>query len=141
MKSIHCCNKLLKLIMTVGLSLALMSLPTTAFAQVTSMGVIPILSMDKRDFKITLDSNPTTGYRWFLVGYNQQFIEPLSHGFEKPSKADKKAMLGAPGFEVWYFRVRKEAFTVPHMFNIEFVYKRPWEKRSVKRVSYSVVTR
>lgn len=73
---------------------------------------------------IKLKSNPTTGYSWFLREYTPSLIEPTKHVFEAPT--DKKLM-GAPGYEIWTFRVKPAAFIVPQQTVIRFVYLRPWE--------------
>ncbi len=82
------------------------------------------ISADQPEFMIKLKSNPTTGYSWFLREYNTALIESVSHAFQAPT--DKKLM-GASGFEVWKFKVKPAAFTVPQQTTLKFVYARPWE--------------
>jgi inhibitor of cysteine peptidase len=65
------------------------------------------ISVDQPEFTIKLKSNPTTGYSWFLRDYNAALIESVSHAFQAPT--DKKLM-GAPGFEVWKFKVKPAAY-------------------------------
>lgn len=75
-------------------------------------------------FSIKLKSNPSTGYSWFLRGYDANLIQPVKHNFVPA--ADRK-LVGAPGFEVWTFKVKPEGFDVPQQSQIRFVYARPWE--------------
>jgi inhibitor of cysteine peptidase len=76
-------------------------------------------------FVIKLKSNPTTGYSWFLRDYNATLIESVKHEFV-PS-TDKK-LVGAPGYELWTFKVNPAGFSVPQQTTIRFVYTRPWEQ-------------
>ena len=50
---------------------------------------------------LKLKSNPTTGYSWFLVKYNESIMSPISHKYYAPTSQ----LVGAPGYEVWQFRV------------------------------------
>jgi inhibitor of cysteine peptidase len=86
----------------------------------TAIGV----SASQPEFIIKLKSNPTTGYSWFLRDYNSALVESISHEFQAPT--DKKLM-GAPGYELWKFKVKPAAFTVPQQTTIKLVYARPWE--------------
>lgn len=83
------------------------------------------------EFTIKLKSNKTTGYSWFLNSYDARLVQPVKASYEAPT--DKKLM-GAPGFEVWTFRLKPEAFTVPQQTQIRFVYVRPWDKAEAAKV-------
>lgn len=74
-------------------------------------------------FTITLKSNPTTGYSWFLREYDVNLIKPVSHKFVQP---DSKLM-GAPGYETFVFRAKPEAFIVPTQTTVRLSYSRPFE--------------
>ena len=74
-------------------------------------------------FIIKLKSNPTTGYSWFLREYDADLITPVKHEFQQP----EKKLIGAPGFELWTFRMKHAAFTVPQQTALRFVYARPWQ--------------
>lgn len=75
-------------------------------------------------FTLKLKSNPTTGYSWFLREYNANIIIPVKRQFEK--EKDVKLM-GAPGFELWTFKIKPQGFAVPQQTTLRFVYTRPWE--------------
>jgi inhibitor of cysteine peptidase len=81
------------------------------------------ISADKAEFTLKVKSNPTTGFSWFLTDYNSALLEPVKHSFEAPT--DKK-LVGAPGYELWTFRAKPAAFTVPQQTLIRLVYTRPW---------------
>ncbi len=75
------------------------------------------------EFIIKLKSNPTTGYSWFLRDYDSNLIAPVSHTFQRPGQV----MPGAPGYEMWTFRVKPAGFAVPQQTVIRLIYTRPWE--------------
>ncbi len=79
---------------------------------------------NQSQFVIQLKSNPTTGYAWFLRDYNGDLIQPVKHEF-KP--AEDKKLMGAPGYELWTFKVKAAGFVVPQQTTVRFVYTRPWE--------------
>lgn len=82
-----------------------------------------IVKPDQPTFSITLKSNPTTGYSWFLRDYHTDLIKPIKHQF----KAGDAKLMGAPGSEIWTFQVKPAAFAVPQQTLIRMVYARPWE--------------
>ena len=86
-------------------------------------------------FTIKLRSNPTTGFSWFLVGYDSNLIQPISHKYYAP---DTK-LVGAGGYEKWVFKVKPEAFNVPQVTNIQFAYTRPWNLENYKPTIFKVV--
>ena len=70
---------------------------------------------------VSLESNPTTGFEWALVGITDETVlEEESHGFVAPEA-------GAPprtgGEEVWTFKALKEGKST-----ISMEYQRPWEE-------------
>jgi len=110
-------------------------LPLTAIAAFAS-SEIPVYTEQKTSFIITpeqpefiikLKSNPTTGYSWFLREYHSRYLEPIKHRFLRPENS--KMIMGAPGYELWTFKVKPAAFVVPLRTSFVFNYLRPWEKR------------
>lgn len=75
-------------------------------------------------FTIKLKSNPSTGYSWFLRGYDAKLITPVKHQYEA---AKDRKLIGAPGFEKWVFSVKPAGFIVPQQTIIRFTYARPWD--------------
>ena len=74
-------------------------------------------------FTITLQSNPTTGYSWFLESFDAGLLEAVLRRYLPP----QSTAAGAPGKEVWTFRARHGAFLVPRTSRIVFRYLRPWD--------------
>ncbi len=90
------------------------------------------------EFVIRLESNRTTGYSWFLRAHDRNLIKTVKHVYEAP---ENKKLMGAPGYEVWTFRMKPEAFSVPQQTIIRFIYVRPWEaSSSATQLAYKVTT-
>ena len=71
--------------------------------------------------KVTLGSNPTTGFQWSENATNFSAfiaIKQVSHEYVAPNSQQ----LGAAGKEVWTFEALKEGTTT-----ISMEYSRPWE--------------
>jgi inhibitor of cysteine peptidase len=97
------------------------------------------LSADSNQFSIQLKSNPSTGYSWFLKDYDANLIEPIKHEFL--TNKDKK-LIGAPGYQLWTFKVKPAAFIVPQQTRLRFVYVRPWgEDDNPTQTLFRVLTR
>lgn len=93
---------------------------------------------DHPEFVIKLKSNPTTGFAWFLREYDANLVQPVKHKFVAPNVK----LMGAPGYEVWTFRIKPAGFVVPHQSSIRFVYTRPWQQGmdSSTQVVFRVMT-
>lgn len=95
------------------------------------------VTADSPEFIIKLKSNPTTGYSWSLRDYEKKLIIPVKHGFQKPIKQ----LIGAPGFELWTFRVKPNGFNGAHQTVIRFVYARPWESHDASTpLTFKIMT-
>lgn len=118
-------------------SIFMLFVATTAFANTAEKNMYTedktaiVVTPDQPQFTIKLKSNPTTGYSWFLRGYDSHFIQPVKHIFEPA--VDKKLM-GAPGYDYWTFRVKPEGFYVPLQTQIRLVYLRPWEATDQSKI-------
>ena len=85
------------------------------------------------EFNITLDSNPTTGYQWKLLGgFKWDVVEPGDAEYV----ATETQRIGAGGKDNWTFKA-----VGPGETTMTFEYFRPWEKGvdPVERVNYRVV--
>ncbi|KYC54222.1 MAG: Chagasin family peptidase inhibitor I42 [Candidatus Methanofastidiosum methylothiophilum] len=69
-------------------------------------------------FKITLKSNPTTGYQW-----NADFDETLIQLVDTSYKADEPQLMGSGGTEIFEFK----AIGSNSNTTIKFAYARAWE--------------
>ena len=95
------------------------------------------ISSDSPQFTIKLDSNPTTGYSWFLHEYDANLVQPLKREFKQ---GDKK-LIGSPGYELWTFKIKPAGFIVPQQTTIRFAYARPWEgSENSTQVAFHVST-
>jgi len=94
---------------------------------------------ENSEFHITLDSNPTTGYSWFLLADNfeSDLIKPIRHEFIQPEPSHK---VGAGGQEVWTFKAQSEAFIVPHFIPVTFIYARPWDIEDAVKKTFYIAT-
>ncbi len=73
---------------------------------------------------IKLPANPTTGYQWVLIKYDQTLMEkPIDHYLPPDTH-----LIGAPGYSVWQFKFKRSAFTAKQQTQVILEYKRPWEK-------------
>jgi inhibitor of cysteine peptidase len=99
----------------------------------------PILLTQKSgsSFTIEMPANPTTGYMWFLADNIPAFVHVQSHRYQAPVN---KKMIGAAGVDIWTFNVDKEAFKVPQMTTIHFVYTRPWDMTDERKVTFTVLS-
>lgn len=96
-----------------------------------------VVTKDKPVFKITLPSNPSTGYSWAIEGsYNANLIHPLTRKYI----ASNQKSMGSSGSEQWTFAVRKLALRVPTRLQLKFIYLRPWQNKSVKQEIVNVIT-
>lgn len=69
---------------------------------------------------ISLNSNPTTGYSWFLMDIeNNPYITFVDEHFH----TSKTTLSGAPGVQEFVFKGKSIGETV-----LKFEYKRPWKK-------------
>lgn len=80
-----------------------------------------IVTPHQTEFTIKLKSNPSTGFSWFLREYNANLITPMKHRYQ----AGESNLIGASGYELYTFRVKGSAFTVPQASAIRFAYMRP----------------
>ncbi len=83
------------------------------------------------EFKISLESNPSTGYKWEAT-FDENFFKLKSDTFNRQSDA----RVGQGGTQTFVFLPVKAGETT-----IEFVYKRSWEQESAKKKRYKIVVK
>ncbi|MGO9570677.1 MAG: protease inhibitor I42 family protein [Desulfomonilaceae bacterium] len=81
-----------------------------------------------KEFKISLDSNPTTGYKW-EASFDKAFVQLKADRFKRPAKA----LIGAGGIQTFVFLPVKQGET-----SIRFVYKRHWEKSIAREKTFRI---
>jgi len=131
-------------LLIVGVILAAMNGVTNASAKTpaepiyTTENLNIMVTAAEPTFTIKLKSNPTTGYSWFLRGYDKNLVVPKAHHIQK----NAQGLVGAPQFELWTFSIKPAGFIVPHQTTLRFVYTRPWQGgESEAPVIYKVTTR
>jgi inhibitor of cysteine peptidase len=80
-------------------------------------------------FKIEVESNPSTGYKWHLLSFKEDILKFISSEFV-PNLTNQ---IGSSGIERFSFEATKQGRT-----NIKIAYKRAWEKQAMKYNEYFV---
>ncbi|MGD9153008.1 MAG: protease inhibitor I42 family protein [Gammaproteobacteria bacterium] len=87
-----------------------------------------LITKENPTLTLTLPSNPTTGYSWFLIAYNKALLTLVSHKYTQSSVAKNgKQSIGAGGYETWQFKATQNALIAPQITYIKLAYVRPWE--------------
>ena len=71
---------------------------------------------------VTLQSNPTTGYRWELIDNQDSILEQIGEAEFKPSDAPAVPPIGDGGCEIFHFMAANKG-----QMTLTLVYRRPWE--------------
>ncbi len=71
---------------------------------------------------VTLESNPSTGYRWELLENSESILKQFGQAEFRPSETGDPPMVGAGGWEIFRFK----AVSAGQM-TLELVYHRSWE--------------
>jgi len=87
---------------------------------------------------ITLESNPSTGYRWEVVELDESILRQMGEPEFKVSDPREPPPPGAGGWETWRFEAVSAGQTA-----LELVYRRPWEEgvEPLETFSLQVVVR
>lgn len=113
-------NKFAFFVLLILIGLLSVSAKAMSFKPQLERDVVRVVAGE--EFKIKLESNPTTGYKWELgKPLNRYYVRFLSSKYVPP----EKQYVGAPGDEIWTFRSRVKGKT-----KIHFKYIRPWEKNA-----------
>lgn len=83
------------------------------------------VSSENPTVTIQLAANQTTGYQWTLLKYNENFVKSVEYQYI-PSNS---RLLGAPGIAQFKVTLTPTAFTAKNQIILNFIYKRPWEKK------------
>jgi inhibitor of cysteine peptidase len=77
------------------------------------------------EFSIKIESNPTTGYSWWLQepGKEEKTLVKFKEKTVEEPGEQSRPRLGAPTYEIFTFATLHPGETV-----IELLYRRPWEK-------------
>ena len=74
-------------------------------------------------FTVTLESNPSTGYRWEWVDHQDSIVEQIGQAQFKPRETGDPPLVGAGGWESFDFKAVHQG-----QMTLKLVYRRPWEE-------------
>lgn len=96
-----------------------------------------IISQNAPQFTITLNSNPTTGYSWYISNYDANLLTIVNHVYNGPTNTK---LMGASGTETWTFAAKPGAFSAPLITTISLVYARAWDVNyNNRKATFTVV--
>jgi len=72
---------------------------------------------------ITLESNPSTGFRWEVLELEEDILQQMGDPEFKVSDPREPPPPGAGGWETWRFEATNAGQTT-----LQLVYRRPWEE-------------
>lgn len=93
----------------------------------------PITTQTDKEFTVTIESNPTTGYRWQLAKpLDEKVVKLVASRYDSPGR---NGLVGTGGREAWTFKATGKGKTT-----IEMKYVRSWEKNQppARVATYSV---
>lgn len=90
-----------------------------SWAQIKPMNVF--INSKTKVVSFSLPSNPTTGFRWQLLKYDNKTLKFIDRNY----LAAKPRLIGSGGKDVFQFEVLKK----PLNTIVELKYARPWEKK------------
>ena len=106
--------------------LMLLSLTANAETVYSDATKAIMVKPSESDFVIKLESNPTTGYAWFIVDdYDKSLIDIKSSYYTAAEV--KEGVRGTGGMTTWQIHLKPSAFTVPSSMTLHFLYAKPWE--------------
>jgi predicted secreted protein len=74
-------------------------------------------------FAVTLESNPSTGYRWEWVDRQESILEQIGAAEFQPRETGDPPLVGAGGWDIFTFEA-----TSSGQMALKLVYRRPWEE-------------
>lgn len=104
-----------------GLLFVLMEVAQAATADNMTITV----NTTQSNFLISLASNPTTGYRWIVTGYDKSLLHLMSSKYIAP----QSKLMGAGGQMQFIFELMPDA-SFPASTNIYLKYAQPWQPQN-----------
>jgi predicted secreted protein len=98
-------------------------------------GRVVVLKRGQRLF-VTLESNPSTGYRWERVEDPASIVDQVGEVEFRPSETGEPPIVGAGGWEIFQFKAISSG-----QMTLQLVYHRPWEEgvEPIKTFSLQVI--
>jgi predicted secreted protein/N-acetylneuraminic acid mutarotase len=86
---------------------------------------------------VTLESNPSTGYRWELLNNNESILKQFGQAEYKPADTSEPPIVGAGGWEIFRFKAVNAG-----QMTLELIYHRSWEDAEpLKTFSIQVIVK
>ncbi len=83
---------------------------------------------------LSLDSNPSTGYRWEVRDINTSILEQIGTSEYRASEVKDPPVVGAGGTEIFHFRAITEGTN-----SLQLIYKQPWETEAEDHYELNVL--
>ncbi|KGP62862.1 hypothetical protein EP47_05185 [Legionella norrlandica] len=98
-----------------------------AFSVLAQAGDDVTMKVSSKDpsFVVSLAANPTTGYQWSIVTFDENLLTLSNSVYEKP----QTNLIGAGGKMLFIFNLNKGK-TYPKQTKMTFKYARAWEPAS-----------
>lgn len=86
-----------------------------------------------QDLTITLESNPSTGYRWEVVQIDESILQQVGEAQYAPSDPNQPPLPGQGGRETLRFKAVGTGRTT-----LQLAYRRAWEKDVEPQKTYTL---
>jgi inhibitor of cysteine peptidase len=89
-----------------------------------------------RQMPITLQENPSTGYRWQVdtaASHNLSILRIEDKGFSPNGGGSNRPLVGAPGIRRWSIEALRAG-----QARVSFVHRRPWEAAALRRTDVTI---
>ncbi|MCX7123212.1 MAG: protease inhibitor I42 family protein [Gammaproteobacteria bacterium] len=80
------------------------------------------LSSNQQNVDITLPANATTGYQWYVTGYDHNLLSLNNYRYNPPTNTK---LMGAPGQAVFTFTIDPSFYNAPQVTTVMLNYQRP----------------
>lgn len=103
-------------------------------ARLTAAASDKTLVLDKPGLlALKLASNPSTGYGWHMSADGAAVVK-VGSTFIIPREEEARQAVGVAGTEILFLNVRQ-----PGTYKVQMEYKRPWERISLEKFSFTVI--
>ena len=82
---------------------------------------------------LKLASNPSTGYGWHMSTDSAHVVK-VGSTFIIPREEEERQAVGVAGTEILFLNVQQ-----PGTYKVQLEYKRPWERISLEKFSFTVI--
>jgi inhibitor of cysteine peptidase len=106
----------------ISLGLILVGLLNWTLADTSSPQNIQ-LSANQQTVDITLPANGTTGFQWFVTGYDHDLLSLDNYRYAPNSNTK---LMGAPGKATFTFNIDPRFYDAPQLTTVQFSYQQPW---------------